>query len=126
MTVLLRIALLLVGVLFIAIGTGFMLAPVRLGEALGVTADGARGLSTIRGDFTAFFWVGGVSLALGGWRGHAGMLLVAAALVGITLTGRTISLLVDGTYPDALQPIVIEALTLALALAGARHFSKGG
>lgn len=126
MTQLLRAALLLVGLIFLAIGTGFLIAPVQLGEALGVTAEGARGLSTIRGDFTAFFWVGGVSLVLGGLRGHAGLLLVAAALVGVTLTGRTISLLVDGTYPGAFSPMIIEALTLALALAGARHFRKEG
>lgn len=125
MTLFLRAASLLVGLLFVGIGTGFLLAPAQLGEALGVTAEGAKGLSTIRGDFTAFFWVGGASLALGGLRGHAGMLLVAAALVGTTLAGRTLSLLLDGTYPDALQPMVIEALALTLALASARHFAKG-
>ena len=57
---------------------------------------------------------------------YAGLLRVAAALVGIALAARVISLLVDGTYPAAFQPMVIEAVTLALALAGARHFGKNG
>jgi hypothetical protein len=125
MTTILRIALLVVGVLFFTIGTGFLLAPMRLGEALGVAANGAQGLSTIRGDFTSFFWVGGISMALGGLRNHAELLLVAASLVGVTLTGRIISLLVDGTYPGAFQPMLIEAFALTLALVGARVLGKG-
>jgi len=126
MSLFLRAALLLVGMLFFAIGTGFLVAPVRLGEAIGIAAEGTQGLSSMRADFTAFFWVGGGSMALGGLRGHAGLLRVAAALVGIALAARVISLLVDGTYPAAFQPMVIEAVTLALALAGARHFGKNG
>jgi hypothetical protein len=125
MALFLRAAVIVIGLLFVGIGTGFLLAPDRLGAALGITAEGARGLSTLRGDFTAFFWVSGMALAVGGWRRHAGMLLVAAALVGIVLLGRTVSLLLDGSYPDAGQPMVIEALALALALAGARHFARG-
>lgn len=125
MTTILRIALIVVGVLFFTIGTGFLLAPLRLGEALGVAANGAQGLSTIRGDFTSFFWVGGISLALGGLRSNPVLLLVAASLVGVTLTGRVISLLVDGTYPGAFQPMLIEAIALTLALVGARVLGKG-
>jgi hypothetical protein len=126
MTLFLRAALLLVGLLFFAIGTGFLIAPVRLGEAIGIAAEGTQGLASMRADFTAFFWVGGGAAALGGLRGDAGLLRVAAALVGIALAARVISLLVDGTYPAAFQPMVIEAVTLALALAGVRHFSKNG
>jgi hypothetical protein len=42
-----------------------------------------------RGDFTVFVWASDVALAVGGWRHHAGMLLVAAAVIGLLLLGRT-------------------------------------
>ena len=43
MSLFLRAALLLVGMLFFAIGTGFLIAPVRLGEAIGIAAEGTQG-----------------------------------------------------------------------------------
>jgi hypothetical protein len=125
MTIFLRAALLLLGLLYLAIGTGFLFEPDRLGEAFGVAAAGTQGLSTMRADFTAFFWVLGGSLVWGGWRSRGDVLWVAAALIGIALAGRAFSLLTDGNYAGAPQPMVIEAVTLVLALVGARHFGRG-
>jgi glutamate-1-semialdehyde aminotransferase len=120
MTMLLRAALILGGLFYLAIGTAFLFDPVRLGASFGVEAAGAEGLSSLRADFTAFFWVVGGSLAWGGWRGRGGVLIVAAALIGIALAGRGLSLLLDGSYPAAFQPMAVEALTLVLSLVGMR------
>jgi hypothetical protein len=125
MTFFLRAALLLFGLLYLAIGAGFLFQPDQLGEAFGVSAAEAQGLSTMRADFTAFFWVLGGSLVWGGWRSRGDVLWVAAALIGIALSGRAFSLLTDGSYPGALQPMAVEALTLVLALVAARHFRRG-
>jgi len=126
MTNLLRAALLLGGLAFLLIGTGFLIAPVQLGATFGVEAIGAQGHSSMRADFTAFFWVAGGSLVWGGWRQQGEVLLVAAALIGIALLGRVISLLVDGSYDGALGPMAVEAVTLALAVTGYRMFGKSG
>lgn len=125
MTLFLRAALLLLGLLYLAIGAGFLFAPDRLGEAFGVAAEGAQGLSTMRADFTAFFWVLGGALVWGGWRTRGDVLWVAAALIGIALAGRGLSLLADGNYVGALQPMLVEAVTLVLTLVAARHFRRG-
>lgn len=116
----LRAALILGGIFYLLIGTGFLIDPVRLGGTFGVTAAGAQGLSSLRADFTAFFWLLGASLVWGAARRSSGALLVAALLIGIALTGRAVSLLIDGNYPAAFQPMTVEALTLVLALAGIR------
>ncbi len=125
MTLFLRAALLLLGLLYLAIGSFFLFEPDRMGEAFGVAAAGAQGLSTMRADFTAFFWVLGGALVWGGWRSRDDVLWVAAALIGIALAGRGFSLLADGNYPNALQPMLVEAVTLVLALVAARHFRRG-
>lgn len=124
MTLFLRAAMLLFALLYLAIGTGFLIAPGQLGETFGVTAAGAKGLSSMRADFTAFFWLLGGSLAWAGWRQSRGGLVIAALLVGTALAGRVVSLLLDGNYEGALQPMVVEALTVLLALAGMRAFGR--
>ena len=125
MTLFLRAALLLLGLLYLAIGSLFLFEPDRMGETFGVAAAGAQGLSTMRADFTAFFWVLGGALVWGGWRSRDDVLWVAAALIGIALAGRGFSLLADGNYTNALQPMLVEAVTLVLALVAARHFRRG-
>ncbi len=125
MTTFLRAALLFGGIFYLAIGTGFLIAPERLGEAFGVAPAGTQGLSSMRADFTAFFWVVGGSMAMGAVHDRGSVLWPAAALIGIALSGRVFSLVSDGSYPAAFQPMVVEALTLALALAGTRLLGKG-
>jgi hypothetical protein len=125
MILLLRAALGVLGLLYLAIGTGFLFAPVQLGETFGVAAAGAQGLASMRADFTGFFWVLGGSMAWSAWRTHGGALWAAAALIGIALAGRALSLLIDGSYPTALQPMAVEALSLVIVIVAARRFGKG-
>jgi hypothetical protein len=120
MVLLLRAALVLGGLVFILIGGSFLFDPVGQGGDFGLEPDGNQGLSTIRADFAAFFGVSGGALILGAWKQRGDMLLVAAALMGITLAGRAVSLALDGTYEGWQMPMAIEALTVVLALFGAR------
>ena len=124
MTLLLRAALLLLALLYLAIGTGFLIAPEQLGETFGVAAAGAKGLASMRADFTGFFWLLGGALGWGALRQSGGALLVGAFLAATALAGRGLSLLLDGNYDGALQPMVVEALTVLLALAGMRAFGR--
>jgi hypothetical protein len=126
MMMFLRAALVLGGLGSMLIGSGFLIAPVELGAMFGVEAGGPQGLSSLRADFTAFFWVAGGSLAWGGWRRNGAVLLVAAALMGIALLGRVVGLILDGSYAGAFGPMVVEAVTLSLAITGSRMFGRGG
>ena len=120
MIIALRIVLGLLGLLFVWIGLGFLTFPQVSGGDFGLEAIGNRGLSSIRADFTAFFCVSGGALILGAWRRNGGMLLVTAALMGITLAGRAVSLALDGPYDGWLAPMTVEAVAVALALLGSR------
>ncbi len=114
-------ALLFVGGLFFAItGVGFLLTPQSTGASLGLAASGAQGWSTIRADMTAFFIVGGLCMVWGAWRRAGDVLLVPAALFGIALLGRLVSLFADGTYDGALVPMATEALVVVVSIMGNR------
>ena len=120
MVIAVRVALTLLGLLFGYMGLGFLIDPVGAGSDFGLTAAGPQGLAAIRGDMTAFFWVAGASLIIGAWRANAALLYVAAALMGIVFTARAFSAAVDGTYDGWYVPMVVEGLTVVLALLGTR------
>lgn len=120
MQVVLRALLLLGGVFFILMGLGFLLNPVGAGADFGLTAQGTMGLASIRADMTAFFVISGVCLAWGTWAQKGDLLLVAAGLMGIAIVGRLVTLAVDGPHQGWYVPIMVEVVTLALALWGRR------
>lgn len=124
MQIILRIALSLLGLLFLFMGAGFLADPAGNGADFGLMAEGSQGLATIRGDLTAFFWVLGGSLLVGIWRNNATLLCVAAALAGIVFAGRALGLALDGSYPQWFVPMVVEALTVVLALVAARGLAR--
>jgi hypothetical protein len=126
MIIALRIALALLGVLFVSMGFGFLTDPVTTGGDFGIAAQGPQGLSSVRADFTAFFWVAGGAFLLGAWKRNGEVLLVTAALMGIALAGRGISLALDGTYDAWFLPMGVEALSLILALIGSRVLPEKG
>ena len=108
------------GLIFAVIGLNFLYQPAGAAAGFGLLADGAAGLSTLRADMTAFFLLSGFCMLWGGWRRQGDLLLVPAALFGIAFIGRAINLVVEGSYPDFWQPMLIEALTVALCVAGNR------
>lgn len=116
----LRIVLALLGALFLFIGANFLLDPVTMGDDFGLSAKGNGGLSTIRGDMTAFFWVSGGALLYGVWQRRGEVLYVTAALMGIVFCARCLSLALDGFYEGWAPPMAVEAVTVILCLAGAR------
>ncbi|MXO63374.1 DUF4345 family protein [Qipengyuania oceanensis] len=108
------------GLMFLLIGIGFLIDPASSGVDFGMKADGPQGLSTMRADMTAFFVVAAVSMVLGAWRRNGDLLLVAAALFGIALTGRIVSLIADGTYDGFAFPMLVEAVTVIVLLIASR------
>lgn len=120
MIVMLRLALVLLGLLFVWMGFGFLTNPVIAGGDFGLQTNGPQGLSSIRGDLTAYFWVAGGALLYGAWQRKGDLLLVPAALLGITFAARAVSVVVDGAYDGWPLPMAVEALTVVLALIGSR------
>lgn len=120
MITVLRVILALLGVLFLLIGSRFLIDPVTMGGDFGLVPKGNGGLSTIRGDLTAFFWVSGGALLYGVWKQRGDAFYVTAALMGIVLCARCLSLVLDGTYEGWLPPMAVEAVTVILCLFGAR------
>jgi hypothetical protein len=124
MTQALRLAVGLAGLLFLLIGLAFLVRPAEMGARFFLEAQGSQGLATIRADLTAFFLVGGLFAALGAWRRDADALKVPLLLLAIALFGRTVSLVVDGRGPEALQPMVVEAVFIGLIVAAQRAFAR--
>lgn len=124
MVIALRIVLSLLGLLFVFMGTGFLIDPVGSGGDFGLEAPGPQGLASIRGDMTAFFWVSGASLIIGAWRGNRSLLYVGAALMGIVFMGRALGVTLDGTYDGWYPPMAVEGLTVVLALVATRVVVK--
>lgn len=112
------------GLFFLLAGIGFLTNPASAGADFGLTAAGAKGLSSIRADLTAFFLVASGSMVLGVWQRNAGLLLVAASLFGIALFGRIVGLVVDGSYEGALMPMAVEAVSVVVLYAASRVLAQ--
>ncbi len=108
--------LFVMGLFYLFIGAGFLVNPVAAGVDFGISGNGAKGLSTIRADMTAFFYVGGGAMIWGAWKRRGDPLLVSASLFGIAFIGRLVSYLSDGPYAAWTGPMVIELLTVIVCL----------
>lgn len=110
----------LFGLFDLFMGLNFLFNPQVTATGFGLTGEGARGLSTLRADFTAFFGVTAVCMMIGAWRRNADLLLVPAALMGTAVIVRAISVGIDGSYPGWQVPMLVEALHVALLIAAWR------
>ena len=112
-------ALLAIGAIFnLLMGFGFFVDPGTTGADFGLQSPTPKGLSAMRGDFTAFFWLNALCLGIAAWRRRGDVLWPALALFGIALTGRLVNLVAVGTYDKWWQPMLVEALhVLVIALA---------
>ena len=120
MVLVLRALLFVGGMFFVGMGIGFLLNPVSSGADFGMMPDGTLGLASMRADMTAFFVVAGGCLIWGGWARKGDPLLVTAALMGIAIIGRLLTLVLNGPHDGWWMPIVVESITVVLALVGSR------
>ncbi|MCW5889738.1 MAG: hypothetical protein KIT14_04225 [bacterium] len=116
----LRVLTLVIGAGFTLQGLGWLVAPSRAAEGLGMPLLDGMGRSTQVGDFAAFFLVGGLCMVLGTRPGGRRLLHVAAGLLGAAAVGRTVAWVVHGAAFAALF-ITVEALVCVLCLAAARR-----
>lgn len=110
----------LIGLFDLFMAASFLIQPLDVGQGLGVVPVASAGISTIRADFTAFFGVAGFAMLWGAWRRNADLMLVPMLLFAVSFTGRAVDLLVTGAYPGWPVPMTVEAIHVALLLAGWR------
>ncbi len=120
MALVLRALLFVGGLFFVLMGIGFLLDPVGSGADFGIAPQGTLGLASIRADMTAFFIVAGGCMIWGGWARNGDPLLVSAALMGIAIIGRLYTLVLNGPHDGWFVPVIVEAVTVILALLGSR------
>ncbi|QDM40697.1 DUF4345 family protein [Altererythrobacter sp. TH136] len=108
------------GLFFLVMGLGFLVMPASTVTSFHLAPDGAGGLAVLRADFPALFFVGGGAMIWGAWKRNGDLLLVPAAIFGIALLGRFVSLLADGPYPQFWSPMIVEAIAVILSLVGGR------
>ncbi len=122
MKTIMRGLVLVLGLFNLVIGLGFLLQPAKLAAAFFLSPVGTQGLATIRADFTGFFIGASLFALYGAWKMRADALLVPMVMLGLALTGRFVSLALDGFAPTAPAPMVIEVIMLAILFAGYRAF----
>lgn len=114
----------LVGVFNVAVGLGFLFAPARLAKTFFLSPIGVEGMATLRADFPGFFIGSAVFALLAAARNRADWLLVPLLMIAIALTGRTVSLFLDGAGPLSFPPMVAEAVMVVLLGFGYRSLGK--
>ena len=108
------------GLFFLVMGLNFLAMPASAGAGFGLTPDGPAGLAVLRADFPALFFVGGLAMIWGAWKRNGDLLLVPAAIFGVALFGRCVSIFADGTVPGFWMPMMVEAAAVLLTLIASR------
>ena len=118
----LKIIVGLIALLLLFMGANLMFAPVSGAEGFSITAVGADGLNTIRGDLGGMFLAGGALLVLGLVQGRSEWFLAVAVLMAFIATGRLVGFVMDGG-PGAqpLQGFIGELIITAVLVFASRR-----
>ena len=108
------------GLMFLVLGLNFLIMPASAATGFNLAPDGPGGLAVLRADFPALFFVGGGAMIWGAWKRNGDLLLVPAAIFGIALFGRLVSVFADGTAPGFWFPMMVEAAAVVLTLIASR------
>ena len=108
MHVILSAIILILAIIDLVIGTGFLVNPATSGADFGLSVASTHGSSTLRGDMTAFFYISALSMGWGAWRRRGDVLLPALGLFLIAFTGRFINLVIEGPYDGWMVPMGVE------------------
>jgi hypothetical protein len=119
----LRVAIGLFGVLFIALAAGFLLDPARAAARLGIGPLAPLGLATLRGDFLAFFGASGILSIIGIVRKDARFLTAPLLMIAMTLAGRLVTVAVSGFDAAMGPPMLVEAFGVVLLALGRRSLA---
>lgn len=120
LTLSLRVVIGLVGALSMFQMARLWFDPAAAGAALGLVAQGATGLATLRADVAGFFGALGLFAMAGAVRNDGRLVLPSLVLVVVALAGRLLAAAHDGLGQAQTPPVVVEIVLTALFAAGVR------
>jgi ribonuclease Z len=115
-----RLAVMLFGTFFAALGLGFWLAPELAAQTFKLEAIGVAGLVALRAELGGLF-VGLAALCLtGAFTRSRAWLIAAAGVLGAIVTGRAMGLIAGASARDQLASFAVEIAAMAALLVYAR------
>lgn len=107
-----RIVLVLMGLLALLAGLGFIFIPVQMETEFSIVASRVDGLGTIRGDLGGMFLMAAGFILYGSRPGKSLWLVVPMVLLVTVLFGRTVHILIDGISQPAIRSTLVEIFAL--------------
>ena len=110
----------LIALLFLVMGINFVFDPVAGAAQVSVTALGADGLNTIRGDLGGLFLGSALLLGMGIVRAESAWLIAVAVFMLVIAAGRALGFALDGSPSSA----TLTAFGFELVIAAALFYSS--
>jgi hypothetical protein len=107
-----RIVIVLMGLLALLAGLGFIFVPNQMEAEFSVVASRVDGLGTIRGDLGGMFLMAAGFILYGSRPGNSAWLVVPIVLLITVLFGRTVHIIVDGISQPAIRSTLVEIFAL--------------
>ena len=120
-----RIVLVLMGLLALLAGLGFIFAPVQMETEFSIVASRVDGLGTIRGDLGGMFLMAAGFIIYGSRPGKTLWLVVPMVLLVTVLFGRTVHIIFDGISQPAIRSTLVEIFALLFLNYAHRRLSVG-
>lgn len=119
-----RVIVGVLGVLALLLGLAFWINPELPAARLGLEAHDALGIATLRADLGGFFAVSGALSLAAAIRSNARLLTAPLLLVAAALIARIATAALAGFEQNMAQPMVIEAVLLAVLALGRRGLAQ--
>lgn len=121
-----RIVVVLMGLVALLGGLGFIFAPTQMEADFSIVASRVDGLGTIRGDLGGMFLMAAGFILYGSRPGKSAWLVVPVVLLITVLFGRTVHILIDGISQPAIRSTLIEIIALVFLEFSRRRLSYNG
>lgn len=108
----LRFGVVLMGLIALLGGLGFVFAPTQMEADFSIVASRVDGLGTIRGDLGGMFLMAAGFMLYGSRPGKSAWLVVPIVLLLTVLFGRTVHILIDGISQPAIRSTLVEIFAL--------------
>jgi ribonuclease Z len=122
MFALLRLAALLVALLFTVVGLGYWVAPEEAARWFGIDGVAGAGLANLRADLGGLFLGLAVLTAAGAWMKRRPGLIAAAVILGAVILGRAVGALAGGGL--GVRELALELAALGVLVALCRRLGR--
>jgi len=120
MQIVFRGLVVLIGVILLLIGLGFLASPSNLAFRFSVHPSSVAGFATLRGDLGGLFLGMAVFTLLGALPSKTRWLTVPTVFLAAIMLGRVVNLVFEGVSGAGVGPLLLESV-LVLVLIGAQR-----